>query len=385
MIGKIMILFSLVILIISYIIYDANQKLKSQIPQFEELKETGMEKRKCKRINSDYSFEDIFQLNDEFIIASTIFDDIYEFKYYNEYMTKGKIYAFNLKTEELFEIPIKNFPKTISFSPLGIDILNKEFLFVINHNGTPKGSNDRIEIFKILLSGEKGIELTYEKSIILPDRYFGTLNAVAAIDLNSFYFTTWQVFSLPLKPSIYEKILYKIKEILNMILLSYNIKGNYVYLYNEGKISKLEESGAQFTNGIVYDSTNKFLFAVRTIEKDILIYKIADDGKEGSRIGSIKTPYNVDNIFFKDNKLYCGINSNLHMVGKIKSAIKEKGNANDISHFSGFMEISLNQGNKITDILLQDKFKCVSSGIKVGNKTIMSSFADKGLYVCEEK
>ena len=385
MIGKIMILFSLVILIISYIIYDANQKLKSQIPQFEELKETGMEKRKCKRINSDYSFEDIFQLNDEFIIASTIFDDIYEFKYYNEYMTKGKIYAFNLKTEELFEIPIKNFPKTISFSPLGIDILNKEFLFVINHNGTPKGSNDRIEIFKIHLSGEKGIELTYEKSIILPDRYFGTLNAVAAIDLNSFYFTTWQVFSLPLKPSIYEKILYKIKEILNMILLSYNIKGNYVYLYDEGKISKLEESGAQFTNGIVYDSTNKFLFAVRTIEKDILIYKIADDGKEGSRIGSIKTPYNVDNIFFKDNKLYCGINSNLHMVGKIKSAIKEKGNANDISHFSGFMEISLNQGNKITDILLQDKFKCVSSGIKVGNKTIMSSFADKGLYVCQEK
>ena len=384
MIGKIMILFSLVILIISYIIYDANQKLKSQIPQFEELKETGMEKRKCKRINSDYSFEDIFQLNDEFIIASTIFDDIYEFKYYNEYMTKGKIFAFNLKTEQLFEIPIKNFPKTISFSPLGIDILNKEFLFVINHNGTPKGSNDRIEIFKIHLSGEKGIELTYEKSIILPDRYFGTLNAVAAIDLNSFYFTTWQVFSLPLKPSIYEKILYKIKEILNMILLSYNIKGNYVYLYDEGKISKLEESGAQFTNGIVYDSTNKFLFAVRTIEKDILIYKIADDGKEGSRIGSIKTPYNVDNIFFKDNKLYCGINSNLHMVGKIKSAIKEKGNANDISHFSGFMEISLNQGNKITDILLQDKFKCVSSGIKVGNKTIMSSFADKGLYVCQE-
>ena len=155
MIGKIMILFSLVILIISYIIYDANQKLKSQIPQFEELKETGMEKRKCKRINSDYSFEDIFQLNDEFIIASTIFDDIYEFKYYNEYMTKGKIYAFNLKTEELFEIPIKNFPRTISFSPLGIDILNKEFLFVINHNGTPKGSNDRIEILKYIYQIKK--------------------------------------------------------------------------------------------------------------------------------------------------------------------------------------------------------------------------------------
>ncbi len=43
------------------------------------------------------------------------------------------------------------------------------------------------------------------------------------------------------------------------------------------------------------------------------------------------------------------------------------------------MEISLNQENKITYILLEDKFKWVSAGIKVGNKTIMSNFDDKSL------
>ena len=43
-----------------------------------------------------------------------------------------------------------------------------KYLFVINHSGTPKDSNERIEIFKINLSGEKKIELIYEKSIMLP-------------------------------------------------------------------------------------------------------------------------------------------------------------------------------------------------------------------------
>ena len=40
--------------------------------------------------------------------------------------------------------------------------------------------------------------------------------------------------------------------------------------------------------------------------------------------------------------------------------------------------------NKITYILLEDKFKCVNSGIKVGNKTIMSNFDDKSLNFCKK-
>ena len=386
MIGKLLILLSPIILIISYIYYDVNKRQKIEEQQFEILKEIGMENKICNIIKSDYKFEDMHQLNDELIILSTINDEVlYEHKYLNEYIKKGKIFAFNIKSKEFFEIPLNNFPNDLIFSPIGIDILNKEYLFVINHSGTPKDSNERIEIFKINLSGEKKIELIYEKSIMLPKKYFGTLNGIAVIDLNSFFFITSNYFSLPLKNSFYEKILYKIKKFIEKVLNTYKIKANYVYLYEYGKISKIKESNAILNNGIAYDSKFKFLFSARTIEKDIQLYKIEELINESYRFNSIKLPYNINKIVFKDKKLYCGITSNIHYIKTIKKEIKEKGNANHISHFSGFIEISLHKDNNITDILLQDKFKAVNSAIKVGNKTILSSVAENGLFICEEK
>ncbi len=386
MIGKLLILLSPIILIISYIYYDVNKRQKIEEQQFEILKEIGMENKICNIIKSDYKFEDMHQLNDELIILSTINDEVlYEHKYLNEYIKKGKIFALNIKSKELFEIPIKNFPDNLIFSPLGIDILNKEYLYVINHSGTPNGSNEQIEVFKIILSEEKKIELIYEKSIILPKTFFGTLKGIAVIDLNSFFFTTSNFFSLHLKNSFYKKIFFKIKQMIEKVLKSYKIQSTFVYLYENGIISKVKESNSLLNSGITYDSKFKFLFSTRTIEKDIQMYKILDLLNESYRFNSIKLPYNINNIFYKDNKLYCGITSNIHYIKTIKKEIKEKGNSNNISHFSGFIEISLDKENNITDILLQDKFKCVSSGIKVGNKTIMSSFADKGLYVCQEK
>ena len=384
--GKVLLLFSPLILILSYIYYDVNKRERLEEQQFEILNEKGMDNKICKIIKSDYKFGDIFQLNDEFIIASTINDEIlYEYKYLTEYIKKGKIFALNIKSKELFEIPIKNFPDNLIFSPLGIDILNKEYLYVINHSGTPNGSNEQIEVFKIILSEEKKIELIYEKSIILPKTFFGTLKGIAVIDLNSFFFTTSNFFSLPLKNSFYEKILFKIKQMIEKVLKSYKIQSTFVYLYENGIISKVKESNSLLNSGITYDSKFKFLFSTRTIEKDIQIYKVLDLLNESYRFNSIKLPYNINNIIYKDNKLYCGITSNIHYIKTIKKEIKEKGNANHISHFSGFIEISLHKDNNITDILLQDKFKAVSSAIKVEKKIILSSVVENGLFICEDK
>ena len=108
MIGKLLILLSPIILIISYIYYDVNKRQKIEEQQFEILKEIGMENKICNIIKSDYKFEDMHQLNDELIILSTINDEVlYEHKYLNEYIKKGKIFAFNIKSKEFFEIPLK--------------------------------------------------------------------------------------------------------------------------------------------------------------------------------------------------------------------------------------------------------------------------------------
>ena len=48
------------------------------------------------------------------------------------------------------------------------------------------------------------------------------------------------------------------------------------------------------------------------------------------------------------------------------------------------MEIDL-KVDEIVVILLQNNFKDLSSGIKVGNKIIMSNITFKGLYICKNK
>ena len=97
----------------------------------------------------------------------------------------------------LFEIPTRNFPKNISFDPFEIDILNKEYLLVINLWTSKELSNKQIEIFKIILNEENSIELSYFKKIIKFNKFFVTLNAITIKDLEIFYFTTWKYFDEP--------------------------------------------------------------------------------------------------------------------------------------------------------------------------------------------
>ena len=71
---------------------------------------------------------------------------------------------------------------------------------------------------------------------------------------------------------------------------------------------------------------------------------------------------------------------NVNLIEKLNKG----NNGKNIIQYSGFLEIDL-KTDKIVDILLQNNFKGVSSGIKAGNKIIMSSIAFKGLYICENK
>ena len=60
--GKVLLLFSPLILILSYIYYDVNKRERLEEQQFEILKEKGMDNKICKIIKSDYKFGDLFQL-----------------------------------------------------------------------------------------------------------------------------------------------------------------------------------------------------------------------------------------------------------------------------------------------------------------------------------
>ena len=139
-----------------------------------------MEIKICKIIKTNYLYENLFQLD---IFTNIVFQN-------HEYLEiKRKNFCFKFK-KTLFEIPIRNFPKNISFDPFAIDILNKEYLLVINLRTSKELSNQQIEIFKIILNEENSIELSYFKRIITFNKFFVTLNAITIKDLEIFYFTT---------------------------------------------------------------------------------------------------------------------------------------------------------------------------------------------------
>ena len=383
--NKKVVFITIVLIFISYVIYNIRKNFPFSIPSVT----IGMENKICKRIKSNYLHEDLFKLNDNYIIAPTFSTLLQTHEYLEgKKIPNGKIFALNLKNETFFEIPIRNFPKNISFDPFAVDILNKEYLFVINHRTSKEFSNEQIEIFKIILNEENGIELSYFKSIILPNEFFGTLNAIAVKDLETFYFTTWKYFPEPNSPkemnSFFKRILYKIKSMVLFFEIFLDLKLTNVFIYHKGNIKKIENSNAIFNNGLAYDDKNKYLYAARTIEKDIKVYKVSEKGDEAKLDRTINIPYYIDNVYYQNEKLNLGISPNMMELFKVIEELNKGNDGKNIVQYSGFLEIDL-KTDKIVDILLQNDFKGVSSGIKVGNKIIMTSIAFKGLYICENK
>lgn len=176
--------------------------------------------------------------------------------------------------------------------------------------------------------------------------------------------------------------MFKIKNMFLLVQLIFDFKFTYAYIYHKGSLKKIKNSNAILNNGLIYDNKNRLLYGVRSIEKDIKVYKISEKGDDAELLKTIKIPYIADNIFLKDGTLNLGINPYMLDNYKVKDEVKKGNDAKNITHFSGFLEINL-KNDEITDILLQDTFKAVSSAIKVDKKIIMSSIAFNGLYICQ--
>ena len=371
----------------AYMGYNFNLYLQ----MFSKVSNQNISNKKCKTINHKYSFEDMFLLNDEYIILSKHLLDLYNYQYLEKPSINGGIYVYNIKQEKISYLPIKNYPKNRIFGPHGIDILNKEYLFIINHSSKFNNCQERIEIVKITYNSNNEIELSYIKSIILPKEFFGTLNGIAGINLNTFYFTTSIPFSFPIsndeKNSIKELLLFKLKKFINTYSPVFNIKLTYVYMYHNGEIKKLENSKSIANNGLSYDSNRKILYSVQTYEKKINVYQLNNDGTKANFLRYINTIYSIDNIYYdeKYNKLYCGICGRMIDTANIAIALDKGSNIDNIEHFSGFEEINLNN-DKVENVILQNEFKAVSSAIKFKKKFyFFSSFFIPGIYICEEK
>ena len=357
--------------------------------KFEEI---GLDNLDCVRFNYRNPIEDFVMIDENFIIGSSfnVFSLLHRFEYLdqNRYIEDGTMISFNINTNKLSELKINNFPKYVPFHPHGIDIFQDKYLFVINHAFSAINSQERVELFSINDSNENEISLDYIKSFLLPDEFFGTANAIAAISLSNFYISTSFPFRMPInldENTSFNKLKYKFGAIFSII---FNLKLCGTYLYNEGKLSLIEGSKGIINNGIIYDEERKLIYSSQTVDKKILVFDIKEDFKKPKLIKIIKSDYAFDNLIFdkKNKKIYaCIIGSVLDYQKAVNTFLKYSDFKYVDQYYGGYEIIDINNEDKIEIVHLSNKKLIgISSGIDVGSKQILSSSIEDGLLVCKK-
>lgn len=395
---NVIILIGLIVLLISYI------KINDIIFYSDSsLNEVNTQYKNIQQISSTLPMEHIVNLNNKLLLCSGLnYPKIFITKEYLENdINNGTLFLFNIKTNELKPLEIKNFPKGRRFHPQGLSLYKvdsyKYYLFVINHSirTNPELNEERIEKILVEINGQN-VDLSFKNTFSLPSSFFGTLNSIAVIDLNTIYFTTQSYFALPsfsFEDNINDYIpiiKYKTFYYLDMIFKKLNIKKTYLYSYNldKMKINLIENSQGLSNHGLAYNRDKSLLYMVRTYEKDIKIFEVSRHiPSKALLINTIKTVYNVWNIFYdsENDKIYAGIYGSNNELKNMEKSYIENGNFENVTSFGGFEEIDVKNNYEITELILRkDEVKGVSSAIKINNNIYLSSAYQNGLFIYQK-
>ena len=374
---KSFIFFSIIVLFISYMIYN-------ELTVFEHFKTVNKINssinQKCKHYQSDNAIETFIPINDEiFIGGSTNYKArYYNFKYLDHIYEKGSIVIFNKTSEKIYNAEIENFPKNVPISPDGLDYYNGK-LYVINHAYL---EGERIEVIKVTFNP---LKLTYEKAFKFDETHFGKINSISVINDNIFYFSEWPMISLPLSKNIskFRMFIYKYGDRIKRLL---KLRLTYLYKYDMKKntLEKIDNSNGMDNNGVAYDRENKLLFMAQTLDKNIKVYQLDDKGNVVKFVKNIPTGYGLDNLYY-DNKnklLFAAI------MGRVKDNFEHLDPSKGVTRdqvYGGLLAYDLKKSDKAIYTYLQNDFMCeISEGMIIDNKIYLSSFNDPGILVCEK-
>ena len=403
---NVFLIFGFIILFISYIKYNEIIYFSNN----SNLNEVNIKDKYLKYINSPLPIEHMVKLTDELLICSGLqYPKIFITKeYLVNKIIDGSLFLYNIEEDKLEPLKIENFPKSVPFHPHGISLykinMEKYYLFIINHSIKTEYGNNEERIEKVLLTIDnykkknQQLSLSFKNTITLPQNYFGTLNSLAVINLNTIYFTTQNYFPLPYFSKEPKNIIdyidiikLKIFDWFNIIFQKLNLKKTYLYSYNwdNGKITLIQNSEGLSNHGLAYNQEKLILYMASSHEKEIKIFEISrNDPTKALLIGNIKTIYNVGNIFYdsEKEKLYAGIYGSTSELINLENNYIKNGDFEDVTTFGGFEEIDINNNYDINDIILmKNEIKGVSSGIKINNVIYLSSPYQTFLLIYQRK
>lgn len=350
---------------------------------FKEIKESELSTDKCLKINSRLPIEDFVKYNDEYLIgASAHYHTLQKFIQKGQ-INKGTMVSFNLKTNQLQELPINNFPEGVPFFPHGIDLFNKEYIYIINHSFTEQYS-ERVEVVKIIPSP---LSLVYVKSFVLPLSFTGTLNSIGVIEEDNFYFSTYKS-STPLQtgnPIVdYARTVYS--KYIRFVQVLFNFKMTHLYNYNRGTIKVVPGTKSLVGNGIAYIPSRRLLYFAQTLEKQIFLFKVSDDKKTINLQKIIKLDYAIDNLFFdpKTEKISVGIIGKVFNYVKYSTQALNKEKVEYDEVYGGLVEIDTKKNDSVVYVnIIKGQLRGISSGFRNNNKVYYVSPEESGILICK--
>ena len=267
--------------------------------------------------------------------------------------------------------------------PHGIDLYKGEYLYIINHSLT-KEHGERVELVKIHNSP---LSMEYVKSFVLPSSFIGTLNSIAAIDEENFFFSTYKTNTV-LESS--NKIVDSIKQIyakyIRFFQILLNIKSTHLYHYNKGTIKIVDNTKGIVDNGIAYNEKRRILYFAQTLEKKLFEYKVQNDNETITLLKTINLDYAIDNIFYdtKTEILSIGVIGKIINYAKFGAKSLDSDTVEYDEVYGGLVELDTKNNDTITLVnMIKGELRGISSAYRFNNSIYYISPEEKGLLICD--
>ncbi|CAD8128824.1 unnamed protein product [Paramecium sonneborni] len=305
------------------------------------------------------------------------------------------LYAIVNSQEErpkVIKLGIQNFPKDISLYVHGIDIRKQqdgEYIYALNH--AYQNGGERVEIFKIL---DEHLNLEYQHSIIMDEKYNGILNDLIVIEDNRFFINKYMPYTDPIEGRHKITPFHLIKTIFVWISKQ---KTSFIIDCKFTKQNKIinpeckELLDAPLTgvvlNGITWDRKNR-VWAADTIAKQLNEYEITNQGLIFKRFIDIEN--SIDNLEYDAdrNSLVLGLIPKLHNYFSLDGFLKGIDilkRDTQFEYWATVGEYNLTS-NKLNYLAQNTQLpKGVSGALISGNNLIVASWCDITVAVCKKK
>ncbi|CAD8097748.1 unnamed protein product [Paramecium primaurelia] len=293
---------------------------------------------------------------------------------------------------KVVKLGIQNFPTNISLYVHGLDIRKQqdgEYIYALNHAYWNGG--ERIEVFKIL---DEHLNLEYQHSIIMDDKYNGILNDLIVIEDNRYLITKYLPYADPrqgrseMAPSHFIKTLFIwISQQRTSFIIDCKFEKNSTII-QPTCIELLDPSlSGVVLNGITWNQKN-LVWAADSIAKQLNEYEITNQGLVFKRYIDIEN--SIDNLEYDSerNSLILGLipkMSNYFSLDGFLKGVDRLERQTKFEYYGTVGEYDLTQNKLIYLAQNTELSKGLSGALISGNNLFVGSWCDVTVVICKKQ